>query len=160
MIAINLLDLVPALRRQLRQYVRDNDTDSTLAAYLADGIVALSWRWTRDYVITTIGPNSYSVTPDLATKDYRPVILMASIIYKTGTTSLASYRDGDFAFDPVQGRTNPIALDIAELDGMLPAGNRKLAQGITAPMRGYAAYYNPESYRYIGFEIVATTTST
>ena len=129
----------------MRQYVREQDTDSTLAAYLADAINALAWRWTRDYVITTITPNTYTVEPDVTTKDIRPIILMASIIYKTGTTSLASYRDGDFAFDPVQGRTNPIALDITELDSMLPVG-RKLAQGITAPMRGFAAVYSPETY--------------
>jgi hypothetical protein len=144
---INLLDLVPSFKRHLRQYVREDDTDSTLAAYLADGIVALSWRWTRTYVISTVSPNTYSVAPDLVTKDYRPVILMAAIIYKTGTTSLASYRDGDFAFDPVQGRINPISLDIAELDKMLPMST-KLAQGITAPMFGYAAVYSPETYNF------------
>lgn len=147
MIAINLLDLVPAFQRHLRQYVRSQDTDSTLAAYLADAIQALEWRWARDYVITTSQPNSYSVSPDLATKDYRPIILMASIIYKTGTTSLASYRDGDFAFDPVQGKTNPIVLDIEELGKMLPVGNN-LALAVTAPMRGYAAWYNPETYNF------------
>jgi len=151
LITINLLELVPSFKRHLRQYIREDDTDSTLAAYLADAIVALAWRWERTYVITTTSPNSYAVAPNLVTKDYRPIILMGSIIYKTGTTSLAAYRDGDFAYDPVQGRINPIALDITELDKMLPMGT-KLAQGFTSPMRGYAAVYSPETYNvFIGY---------
>lgn len=135
------------LTRHLRQYVKASDTDSTLAAYLADGIVALSWRWTRDYAITTTTPNTYEVSPDIATRDIRPVILMASIIYKMGNSSLASYRDGDFAFDPVQGRTNPIALDIAELGVMIPLRTH-LATGTTAPMRGYSSVFNDETYNF------------
>lgn len=146
---INLLDLVPAFSRHLRQYVQASDTDSTLAAYLGDGIIALSWRWTRDYTVTTIAPNSYSVDPDVEMSDLRPIILMASIIYKMGTASLASYRDGDFAFDPVQGRTNPIALDITELDKIIPVRAAALAQGFTAPMRGFNNIYNPETYRFL-----------
>lgn len=136
------------LKRHLRQYVREDDTDSTLAAYLADGIVALSWRWSRDYEVTTTTPNTYEVSPDIITRDIRPVVLMASIIYKMGNSSLASYRDGDFAFDPVQGRTNPIALDIAELGSMIPV-QTKLAQGITAPMRGYSSVFNDETYNIL-----------
>lgn len=141
------MDLVPPLKRHLRQYVRPEDTDSTLAAYLADGIVALSWKWTRDYEITTTTPNTYEVTPDVTMVDTRPIILMASIIYKMGNSSLASYRDGDFAFDPVQGRTNPIALDIAELEKTVPQKSA-LAQGITAPMRGYSNVFNDEAYTW------------
>jgi hypothetical protein len=55
---VNLLDLVPSFERQLKQYVKEEDTDSNLAAYLADGIEALNWRWTRDYVVTVTQPNT------------------------------------------------------------------------------------------------------
>jgi hypothetical protein len=145
---LNLLDIVPPFNRHLKQYRRAADTDSTLAAYLADAIEALNTRWARTYTITTIYPNTYSVTPDIAVKDKRAIILMGSLIYKMGNVNLASFRDGDFAYDPVQGRTNPIALDQAELDKILGSAPR-LATGFTAPIRGFANIYNPESYNYI-----------
>jgi len=144
---MNLLDLVPPFKRQLKQYVKGSDTDSTLAAYLADSTEALNWRWTRSYAITFTTPNSYSVSPDVAAKDKRPIILMASIIYKMGNVELAGFRDGDFAYDPQQGRTNPIMQDIAELDKILPRA--QLAKGKTAAMRGYSNGYNPESYSWL-----------
>lgn len=128
-------------------YANPTDTDSTFAAYLADGIEALSYRWSRDYAITQVSPLTFSVSPDIATSDKRAVILMASIIYKMGNTGLASFRDGDFAYDPTQGRTNPVALDIAELEKIVPAA--RLASAFTSPLRGYASIFNPESYNYI-----------
>lgn len=139
---------MPAFKRHLRQYIQEDDTDSTLAAYLGDAIIALSWRWTRDYAVTTITPNTYTVDPDVTMADLRPIILMGSIIYKMGNSSLASYRDGDFAFDPVQGRTNPIALDISELDKIIPVRGVALAVGFSAPMRGFSNVFNPETYRF------------
>lgn len=144
---MNLLDLVPAFERQLRQYKRAEDTDSTLAAYLADAIEALNYRWVRDYVIEYTAPNTYHVDPDVVARDKRPIILQASIIYKMGNTSLVSFRDGDFAWDPAQGRANPLALDLAELNQILPSVP-KLAQAITSPIRGYGNIYNPESYMF------------
>lgn len=145
---MNLLDLVPALNRHLKQYRKEADTDSILAAYLADAIEALDNRWTRTYTVAVTAPSTYVVTPDIATKDKRMIILMASLIYKMGNVSLASFRDAEFAYDPVQGRMNPVSLDLEELDrtlGKTPA----LAQAITAPVRGYANIYNPESYSYL-----------
>lgn len=144
---MNLLEFVPSFRRQLRTYLREQDTDSTLAAYIADGVEALAWRWARDYQITTIQPNTYMVNPDIALKDKRAIMLMAGLLYKNGNMSLISFRDGDFAYDPIQGRTNPLAHDIAELDKILPP-TTKLVRGFTTPIRGYANIYNPESYNW------------
>lgn len=146
---MNLLELVPSFKRQLRQYIRESDTDSTLAAYIADGVDALNWRWTRTYEVTIIQPNSYTVSPDVTAKDKRPMILMASIIYKTGNIDLASFHDGDFAYDPQQGRQNPLAMDIAELDKILPAATAKLGLAKSAPLRGFSNAYNPESYSFL-----------
>jgi len=145
---MNLLDLVPAFNRQLNQYRRAADTDSTLAAYLADAIEALNYRWTRDYTIEYTAPNTYHVEPEVVARDKRPIILQASIIYKMGNSSLISFRDGDFAWDAPQGRTNPLSLDLAELDAILP-NYPKLAQALTSPIRGYSNIWNPESYMYI-----------
>lgn len=144
---MNLLDLVPALDRQLRQYKAANDTDSTLAAYLADAIEALGNRWTRDYLIEFTAPLTFEVEPEITAKDKRPIILAASIIYKSANVDLASIRDGDFAYDPQQGRQNPIQLDILELEKTVPL-YPKLAQASTAPMRGYSNIWNPESYLF------------
>lgn len=144
---MNLLDLVPPLRRQIRQYI-SADTDSTLAGYIADAVDALNWRWNRSYEITTIAPNSYTVDPNISAKDKRPIILMAGIIYKMGTTSLASFKDGDFAYDPLPSRrTDPFINDLAELKDLLPS-YPTLVSGFTAPLRGYQAIWNKENYNY------------
>lgn len=143
---MNLLDMVPAFKRHVRQYVSADDTDSTLAAYIADSVYALDWRWTRTYIVTVNQPNSYSVTPDLVAKDFRPIILMASLIYKMGNLDLAHWSDGDFAYSPQQGRFNPITLDIQELDKLIPnVPSRPLAQAKSQSLRGFENIYNPES---------------
>lgn len=146
---MNLLDLVPSLKRHLNQYVREQDTDSILAGYLADAIDALNWRWERTYVVTNTVPNTYEVAPDVVVKDKRPIILMASIIYKAGNLDLGSFKDGDFAYDPQQGRNNPFTSDINELDKLLPTGSHKLGLAKTAALRGFQNGYNPESYTFL-----------
>jgi len=135
----------------LRQFVSAADTDSNLAAYLADSVDALNWRWLRTYVVTITQPNTYNVSPEIAAKDKRAIILMASIIYKSGTMSLASFKDGDFAYDPQQGRQNPLATDIAELDKMLPLANKRLGLAHSQPLRGFSNVYNAESYVFLRF---------
>lgn len=145
---MNLLDMVPSFSRQLRQYAVASDTDSDLAAYLADGIEALSYRWDRSYAITFTPPKTYVVTPDVALQDKRAIILMASIIYKMGNFSQAYFRDGDFAYDPrmINAQNNPLGLEIAELEKILPA--TRLAKAVTAPMRGYNNIWNRENYDF------------
>jgi hypothetical protein len=146
---MNLLDLVPALERHLRQYVKPQDTDSKLAAYIADGIEALNYRWDRTYVVTITAPETYAVTPDITPGDKRPVVLMSSIIYKMGNYSMARFTDGDFSYDPQNAwRTNPITFDVEELKKILPEGRERLAAGSTAAMRGFNNIYNPESYNW------------
>lgn len=142
-----MLDLVPALRRHLDNYIETGETDSELAAYLADGVEALGFRWERTYEITHIPPLTFTVSPDIAGKDKRPIILMASIIYKMGNLQLAGFRDGDFSYDPQQGRQNPTQMDIEELARFLPI--YRLAKGTTSSLRGYNNVVNPESYGWL-----------
>jgi hypothetical protein len=147
---MNLLDLVPAFARHLRQYRKPDDTDSVLAGYLADGIQALEYRWDRSHVIEFTSPATYHVSPDVADGDIRTVVLMASIIYKMGNYSLARFTDGDFSYDPQNAwRTNPITFDVLELKERLPA--TQLAVGRTAPMRGFNNWFNGESYDHYGY---------
>jgi hypothetical protein len=142
---MNLLDLVPILERHLRQYKRSDDTASIFAGYLADGVQALEYRWDRIYTVTHIAPATYSVIPDITTKDIRTIILMASIIYKMGNFSQAKFTDGDFSYDPQNlWHTNPLTLDITELKERLPSV--RLAAGRTSPMRGFNNIYNRENY--------------
>lgn len=148
---------MPQFTRHLGMYRNSKDTDSTLAAYLADGAEALMLRWSKTYAVTYTAPNSYAVTPDIASKDKRPIILMGSIIYKMGNVRLASFRDQDFSYNPAQVQ-NPIQQDIVELDKYLP--KMQLAKAVTAPMRGYNNMINPESYNRIIFGGLNTTGNT
>lgn len=145
---MNLLDLVPSFKRQIRNFVQDQDTDSTLAAYLADGIEALAYRWpSRTYAITVIQPNSYTVSPDVTAADKRAIILMGAIIYMSGQNAEASFHDGDFAWSVSGGKDNSLALAASELDKIVPPAIR-LAGAISAPVRGYSNVFNPESYMF------------
>lgn len=144
----NLLDLVPSLDRQLKQYREEEHTDSILAGYLADAVEALNYRWNREYVVTSPAINTFLVSPDIAAKDKRPVILMASIIYLMGNWAQAYKRDGDFAIDPrtINAGINPIVLQTAELGIIVPT--QRLASARTAAMRGFNNVWNRESYNW------------
>lgn len=147
-----MLDLVPAFRRHVGQYINEDETDSQIAAYLADAVEALAFRWNRTYAITFTAPLTFDVSPDIAPKDKRPIILMASIIYKMGNLQLAGFKDQDFSYDPQQGRQNPTQMDVEELARFLPI--YRLAKAVTAPLRGYSGVFNPESYTWLGFVLV------
>ena len=142
----NLLDLVPAFQRQLGRYAAASETESQLAAYIADATQALMMRWDRDYEVTFTEPLTFTVDPDIAQKDIRPIILMASIIYKSASASgLAAYTDGDFSYVPLKGAANPIELDRTELLTYLGKAPR-LAPAVSAPLRGFAFAFNKEAY--------------
>jgi len=143
---MNLLDVVPPLERHIRQYRKAVDTNSSLAGYLADAIQALDHRWVRLYTVTYTAPATYTVDPDIDSGDIRPIVLMASIIYKMGNFSAVRFTDGDFSYDPTTAGTNnnPIRMDIDELKARIP--QTRLATGFTAPMRGFGNIYNRENY--------------
>lgn len=141
----NLLVLVPAFERQLGMYKRAQDTESKLAAYLADAVQALMIRWDRTYQVEHIAPYTFITDPDIAQKDVRPIVLMASIIYKAAFSLAASFQDGDFSWNPSKGTTNTIEVDKVELQNYLGASLR-LAKPVAAPLRGFAAVGNAEAY--------------
>lgn len=144
----NLLSLVPAFQRQVGQYIAPDDTESTYAAYLADAVQALMFRWDREYLVEFTEPMTYVVAPDIAQKDFRPIILMASIIYKMANVQLASFQDGDFSYSPLKGTSNPLEIDRNELILYLGSSIR-LAKAVAVPMRGFAYVFNREAYSYI-----------
>lgn len=141
----NALELVPSFRRQVSVYTQGvNTTDSALAGYIADGVQALLTQWDRGYDIDFISPQTYIITPDVASKDRRAIILMASIIYKMGNYGLFNFTDGDFSFSLPRGTDfNPIDNDRKELLLQVPV---RLAHGTAGQLFGYKAIYNPENY--------------
>jgi hypothetical protein len=139
-----MLTLVPAFQRQLGQYVNEADTESKLAAYLADAVQALMFRWDRSYSVTWEEPLTFTVEPDIAQKDIRPIVLMASIIYKMANTALAAFQDGDFSYNPHKGPANTLEIDRTELLNYL--GKVRLAGPTSAPLNGYGFAWSGESY--------------
>lgn len=141
----NALELVPAFRRQIGVYTQGTSTnDSALAGYIADAVQALMYKWDREYSIEFISPHTYIISPDVVQADIRAIILMASIIYKVGTISLASFTDGDFTWNPQKGVSASMELDREELQGILPGV--RLAVPTAGSFLGFNNWINPESY--------------
>lgn len=144
----NALTLVPAFRRQIGVYTQGTTTsDSALAGYIADAVQALLPRWDRGYDIEFISPMTYHITPDLENKDIRPIILMASIIYKMGSVGMISFTDGDFSWNPNKGSDNTIDMDRQELLSYIP--KVQLAGATAGQFLGFKSVYNPESYNWL-----------
>ncbi len=144
---MNALELVPAFRRQVGVYTRGtNTTDSALAGYIADAVQALSPNWAsgQAYEVEYISPATYLITPDVEARDIRPIILMASIIYKMGNISILSYVDGDFSWN-TRGSlgTQLVANEKEELLGLVPI---RLAQAVAGQFLGFSSIYNPENF--------------
>jgi len=146
---MNALELVPAFRRQTGVYIRGTNTsDSVLAGYIADAVQGLTTMWAPDkvYDVTFTSPATYNITPDITPGDIRPVILMASIIYKMGNISIMSYVDGDFSWN-TRGSlgTQLIENERKELLGYIPV---ILARAVVGQFMGYKAIYNPENVNW------------
>lgn len=141
----NALELVPAFRRQVGVYTQGTTTiDSALAGYIADAVQALGPRWGKDYEVEFISPATYIITPDVEPGDIRPILLMASIIYKIGTISTVSFTDGDFSWN-TRGNVSQFAqADRDEL--LLYVPTARLAQATVGSFYGFRSIYNPESY--------------
>lgn len=141
----NALELVPAFRRQIGVYTQgESTTDSFLAGYLSDAVQALMYRWDKEYTIEFISPSTYHISPDVEQKDIRPIVLMASIIYKMGNFGLASFTDGDFSYNPHRGDANTIESDKAELLNYIP--KVRLAKPTAGAFLGFNNWFSPESY--------------
>lgn len=141
----NALTLIPAFRRQIGVYTNGTNTaDSALAGYIADSVQALMFRWDRTYSVEFTSPATYNITPDIEERDIRPIILMASIIYKMGNVGLVSFTDGDFSYNPHKGEAGTLETDRKELLNYVP--NVRLAKPSVGKLLGFGGWYNPESY--------------
>ena len=141
----NALELVPAFRRQISVYTHGTSTtDSALAGYIYDAVHALMYKWNKEYETEFISPQTYIITPDIEQRDIRPIILMASIIYKMGALSQASFSDGDFSYNPGRGITSTLEMDRQELLDYVPS--KQLAVPSVGQFLGFDNWINPESY--------------
>lgn len=137
--------MVPAFRRQIGVYTQGTNTnDSALAGYISDAVQALMFRWDRTYTVDFVSPATYTISPDVPQKDIRPIILMASIIYKMGNVGLVSFTDGDFSYNPHRGAGNTIEIDRIELLNYIP--KQRLARPTAGAFLGFNNLFNPESY--------------
>ncbi len=143
--ATNALELVPAFSRQIRVHNRGTSalTESGLAGYIADAVQALMYRWEKTYSVEFISPMTYIISPDIEEKDIRPIVLMASIIYKMGAMNYASFQDGDFSYNP-KGNQSSLDLDRTELLTYIPSV--RLAKPTVGRLFGYKSIWNPEGY--------------
>lgn len=140
----NALELVPAFRRQISVYTHGETTsDSALAGYISDAVQALMYRWDKEYSIEFNAPQTYFISPDVEQRDIRPIILMASIIYKMGVVSSVSFQDGDFSYNP-RGAAANLAADKEELLNYVPS--KRLAVPSVGQFLGFDNWINPESY--------------
>jgi hypothetical protein len=141
----NALELVPAFRRQIGVYSQgQNHSDSVLAGYIADAVQALMYRWDKEYSVEFISPATYHIEPDIEQKDIRPIVLMASIIYKMGTIGLVAFTDGDFSYNPHKGSGSAMEADRLELLNYVP--KIRLAAPSVGTFMGFNNWFNPESY--------------
>src|SRR6185436_7165119 len=141
----NALDLVPAFRRQIKVYTQgENTNDSALAGYISDAVQALMYRWDKSYSIDFTAPQTYLISPDVEQKDIRPIILMASIIFKMGNIGLAAFTDGDFSYSLHRGESSSLAFDREELLHYIPKA--RLAKTSAGTFLGFNNLFNPESY--------------
>lgn len=147
-VSTNALELVPAFQRQIRVYNTGASatTESGLAGYIADGVQALLYRWDKTYSVALTSPMTYVISPVILEKDIRPIILMASIIYKSGSLGLVSFSDGDFSYHGATA-AKALELDRAELLSYIPA--TRLAKPTIGPLFGYRAIWNPENYDWM-----------
>jgi hypothetical protein len=106
-----------------------------------DSVEALMTRWSNRYYISADGvvtrnPNctfEFSTPPVIQSKDKRAIVLMASIILKSGkkntqSSSTASWKDDEVSYSNIEGSkqlSSSLTEDINELNRMLPI---KLAQ--------------------------------
>lgn len=136
---LRLGDLNPASYRYL---------DEWLHAALIASVDALQRWWEDAYQID----ENNRITPDLLRRDVQPIILMASIIVKSGSLenfswNVGSWRDAEISFSNIEGgrgKQESIKRDWDELNKLLTSPNKKLA----APVKGHLPGYTGNMQEY------------
>jgi hypothetical protein len=149
----NLESIIFPLRLQLGD-VSDTPkySDDMLLETLKHSVNALSDKWSGKYFIDNNGVvhrNSqtseefeFPSPPVIMLSDHRAIVLMASIMVKSGqrfsaSNDVSSWKDDEISFSNIEGSkqlTQSLTDDIKELMSILPA--RKLARPLYGRLRG------------------------
>lgn len=129
---LKLGDLNPASYRYL---------DEWLHAALIASVDALQRWWADKY---TIDENN-RVSPNILRRDIQPVILMASIILKSGSLenfswNVGSWRDAEISFSNIEGgrgKLDSLQKDWEELNMLLTPPTKKLSPSLKGHLPGY-----------------------
>jgi len=141
--ATDLNYLIPRLRLKLGDLdpASYKYLDEWLHASLIASVDALQRWWADKYQID----NDDRVSPDIERRDIQPIILMASIILKSGSLenfswNVGSWRDAEISFSNIEGGRNKsesLRRDWEELTQLLPPPNKKLAGAVKGHLPGY-----------------------
>jgi hypothetical protein len=153
------------LREPLRMHLGDSDssryTDTWLDTALISSVEALQKWWDYKYLLDTNdnayrNPNHrylFSEPPVIQDGDNRPIVLMASIIIKSGDLenmawNLGSWRDAEISYSNIQsGRTknNSLERDWRELTDILKPPQKRLSGAKKGHLPGYKD--SPSEYK-------------
>lgn len=140
--------LIPRLRLKL------GDLDPSSYRYLDEwlhlalvaSIDSLQRWWADKYIVD----DDNRVSPSVDRRDIQPIILMASIIIKSGSLenfswNLGSWRDAEISFSNISGggqKQDSLNKDWEELKTLLTPPNKKLIQSVKGHLPGYQGNIN------------------
>jgi hypothetical protein len=153
---------------QLRLHLGDMNpasyryTDVWLESALISAIKSLMSWWDARYLVDTLNNilrNPYLTTwelsepPVIQLEDERPIILMASILVKSGSMennawNVGSWRDAEISYSNIEGNRSKQYLldrDWEELNNLIKPPTKKLAGTQRQTLKGYL--YNPTENR-------------
>lgn len=134
---LKLGDLNPASYRYL---------DEWLHSALVASVDALQRWWADKYIIG----DDNRVSPTILRRDIQPIILMASIILKSGSLenfswNVGSWRDAEVSFSNIEGgrgKADSLQKDWDELNMLLTPPNKKLSLAHKGHLPGYVGNMN------------------
>lgn len=148
-----LTDLMGELRLHLGDMIPSTYryTDEWLSVALESAVMALQRWWGDKYIFETVGgpiirnPDNIDFVADsppiIQDRDRRPIILMASILVKSGqlesnSWSVGSWKDAEIAVSTIEGskaKQFGLGMDWEELKSYLLPPTKKLAMGLRIP---------------------------
>ena len=151
----NLDYLIPFLRLKLGDMDSDSYryVDSWLRTSLVMSVKTLQRWWNHRYLVDTdynVSRNSnytflFSSPPIIQNSDEEPILLMASIIIKSGSLEsnswdVGSWKDNEISYSNIEGsksRTKSWAQDWEELTMLLTPPDKRLAQARKGSLPGF-----------------------
>ncbi len=161
-IATDVDFLIPDLRLHIWDYTEPYAfSDDMLKFCLIAGLKMLMPRWSYRY-IPTESATSWSVTrsaeedfpldypPVIMYHDERPIVLAAAIMLKSGKIYTASWdtvswRDDEVSYSNITGgkmAEGSLLRDMDELDRLIPARGKRLAQAKKQSLLGFSSATN------------------